>query len=234
MYCTYLITYFGNKLPMFYIGSTSIKNVNSGYMGSVSSKQYKSIWENELLINPSLFKIRIISKHPTRKEAYEKEDSLQRHLKVISNRLYANKSYAFGVDNSGENNPMYGKVRNDCKQRMLTYNPMKDPKIRKKMSATKLRNKCIPWNKGATNDTQRLKMLQNNPMKDISTQQKMLKTRMVNNGGMYPCKNTIWVANIVLKIRKRVTLSEYELLDSTWIKLGNKVPIPDLHTSQTF
>ena len=49
IYCTYLTIYSGNKLPTFYIGSTSVEKIEQGYRGSVSSKRYQSIWEKELL-----------------------------------------------------------------------------------------------------------------------------------------------------------------------------------------
>ena len=63
MFCTYIVTYFGNKMPPFYIGSTSVSNIKKGYLGSVSSKKYKDIWLSEILNNKSLFKIRIVSLH---------------------------------------------------------------------------------------------------------------------------------------------------------------------------
>ena len=47
-YCTYLTTYKGTKMPMFYIGRSNVKNVQNGYHGSVSSKLYKQIWLEEL------------------------------------------------------------------------------------------------------------------------------------------------------------------------------------------
>lgn len=33
LYCTYLTSYFGNKLPPFYIGYTTVANINRGYRG---------------------------------------------------------------------------------------------------------------------------------------------------------------------------------------------------------
>ena len=60
IYCTYLTVYSGNKLPPFYIGSSSIDIINNGYRGSVSSKEYKQIWKTELKNNSHLFKIMII------------------------------------------------------------------------------------------------------------------------------------------------------------------------------
>jgi hypothetical protein len=72
MFCTYLTTYKGNKLPMFYVGSTSVSKINNGYRGSVASKAYKQIWISELKNNPQLFETRIISLHNKREEAIEK------------------------------------------------------------------------------------------------------------------------------------------------------------------
>ena len=47
-YVTYLVTYIGDKLPKYYIGSTSEDKVNSGkYFGSVASLKYKEI-SNEM------------------------------------------------------------------------------------------------------------------------------------------------------------------------------------------
>jgi hypothetical protein len=96
---------------MFYIGSSSIKKVENGYFGSVSSKKYKNIFLKEKKNNPSLFKIRIISIHKTRKDALIKENSLQKQLNVVSSPMYINQSYAteFGMPNVGQNNGFYGK-----------------------------------------------------------------------------------------------------------------------------
>ena len=114
IYCTYLTTYRGNKLPPFYIGSSTVKKVESGYRGSVSSKKYKSIWKSELKQNPDLFKTKIISLHETSEEAREKELKLQKALNVVHSPLYINQSYAsvngyFGVSVTGKNNPWYGR-----------------------------------------------------------------------------------------------------------------------------
>ena len=56
MYCVYLTTYKGNKLPPFYIGSTQVVQVERGYHGSVRSKKYEMMWKSELINNPHLFK----------------------------------------------------------------------------------------------------------------------------------------------------------------------------------
>ena len=99
-YCTYLTLYSGNKLPPFYIGSTSVENINSGYKGSVNSKKFRYIWKSELKENPHLFRSKIISYHKTRKEAFSKEESFHRRLKVITSPLYVNMAYANGFFDS--------------------------------------------------------------------------------------------------------------------------------------
>ena len=114
IYCTYITFYRGNKLPPFYIGSTSVDLVSSGYRGSVSSKEYKTIWKSELKENPQLFKTKIISTHEDRKDALAKEEKLHKSLNVVKSSLYVNKSTAningfFGMNVKGELNPNYGR-----------------------------------------------------------------------------------------------------------------------------
>lgn len=94
IYCTYITLYSGNKLPPFYIGSTSVKKIKNGYRGSVSSIEYKKIWKEELLHNPSLFKTKIISTHDDRKSATEKELKLQLSVNAATSDMYINKAYA--------------------------------------------------------------------------------------------------------------------------------------------
>ena len=106
IYVTYLTVYSGNKLPPFYIGSTSLDKIYKGYRGSVQSKKYKDIWKSELKQNPHLFKTKIISQHSDRKEALIKEDFLQRRLNAVESSLYINKSYSqpegmFGLSDVG-------------------------------------------------------------------------------------------------------------------------------------
>lgn len=101
-YCVYLTIYSGNKLPPFYIGSSSVDNIiSNGYHGSVKSKKYKEIWDNELLINPHFFKTIIISYHNLRKDATVKECVLQKSLNVVKSPLYINMAFANKEFNSG-------------------------------------------------------------------------------------------------------------------------------------
>ena len=89
-YCVYFTAYSGNKLPPFYIGYSTVENVQKGYVGSVSSKEYKEIWNSEKEINMSKFKTRIIKTFNTSKEARQYESKLFSHLNVSKNNLYTN------------------------------------------------------------------------------------------------------------------------------------------------
>lgn len=124
MYVTYLTIYSGIKLPPYYIGSTSLKNVGNKYYGSVTSKKYKKIFKKELLENPELFEMVVLSKHETRKEALEVELYLQKKFNVVKSHMFFNESYAsvngmFGRDVSGANNPMFGKTQTEQTKALL-------------------------------------------------------------------------------------------------------------------
>jgi hypothetical protein len=117
IYCTYLTVYKGNKLPPFYIGSTSVVKINNGYRGSVKSKKYKEIWKSELKNNPNLFTTKIVTIHDSRQEALDKEDLLHKKLNVVKSPMYINMSFAskngyFGTSLSryGQDAPFYGKT----------------------------------------------------------------------------------------------------------------------------
>ena len=142
-YVVYLTEYSGDKLPPFYIGSTSLEKINSGYKGSVKSKKWKSIYEKEIKNNPGSFSISIISEHSTRVEALEEERRIQIERDVIKSNLYFNESIAapngfFGMDVSGENNPFHNKRHDDELQNRIVNNikkTMADPEWKKKFSA---------------------------------------------------------------------------------------------------
>lgn len=115
LYCTYFTTYLGDQsLPPFYIGSTSVKQIENGYKGSVCSKKFRKLWEIETKYFPELFDVRIISRHATREEAFAAELQLQKDLNVVESQLYVNRAYAtkrgcFGQ--TGENAWNYGKTK---------------------------------------------------------------------------------------------------------------------------
>ena len=111
-FCTYLTSYCGNKLPPFYIGSSTINRIHAGYKGSVRSKKFFEIWKEELRFNSHLFNTKIVSCHFTKEEARSKEEKLQCQLKVLKNPLYINMTIAnkkFGIcPRSPEQNKIVG------------------------------------------------------------------------------------------------------------------------------
>jgi len=112
IYCTYLTVYTGNTLPPFYIGSTSIDNINKGYRGSVASKNYKSIWKQELYDHPDLFKTIILTRHETREDALIREQSFHFALNVKISSLHINSAIAVTNNydfNKGEFHHNYGR-----------------------------------------------------------------------------------------------------------------------------
>jgi len=144
-YCVYQVTYIGNLLPKLYIGSTSIEKVNSGkYFGSISSKKWKDLFKNELLNNPQLFSIEILSEHILRTEALKEELKVQIENNVVKSSDYMNESLAsvngmFGRDANGKNNPMFGKKRLDVSLRMLGENNIaKRANVREKLKIAKI------------------------------------------------------------------------------------------------
>jgi len=175
MYCVYKTTYLGNKLPPYYIGSSSVEKIKSGYYGSVSSLKYKNIWESE---DKSLFKVEILEVFDTRKEALIKELEIQKELNVVESNEYVNMSYAkpdgfFGMDVSGENNPMYGKKRKGEKHKG-------GENISK---ALKIKYSTSEWGKEKKkNSSERLK--HNNPIKNPDTLNKMKETWKKNKRGV--------------------------------------------------
>ena len=111
-YIVYITHYTGELLPEWYIGSSYKEKIDNGYNGTITSKEYKEIYEKEQKYNKNLFKTRILSYWGTREEAYKEELRLQIKHKVVNNQKYINKAYAnegFGKDNEGENNPMFGR-----------------------------------------------------------------------------------------------------------------------------
>lgn len=126
MFVTYLTIYRGNKLPPFYIGSTSLKKFLEGYNGTILSKKYKSIYQKEQKEHPELFDSLIIDEFVTREEATECERRYQKQMDVVKNKLFFNMSIAapdgcFGMDTSGKNHPLYGT--HNGKGNIHSYHP---------------------------------------------------------------------------------------------------------------
>lgn len=108
-FCTYLTIYTGNRLPPFYIGQTSVKNIERGYRGSVSSQRYAAIWKQELKEHGELFKTRILTLHATRKEAASREAKFHKQLNAKRHPLHIN--MANGCDEFFHEGPLQQHVR---------------------------------------------------------------------------------------------------------------------------
>jgi hypothetical protein len=158
-YVVYHTTYSGDKFPANYIGSTSQTKIQQGYKGSVSSKEYKQIWNEEVKTNSHLFSVHIISYHDTRSEATYKELQIQKIFNVVTNPLFINKSYAqpngfFGMDNCKEKNPNYNKpITNETKFKLSETHKGQIPWNKGLITGISPWNKGLitgisPWNKG--------------------------------------------------------------------------------------
>lgn len=165
IYCTYLTSYRGNKLPPFYIGSSTVSKIHKGYQGSVSSKIYKKIWDREIKINPHLFTTKVISTHGSSKEARSKELKFHKHLNVVKSNMYVNRALAkpngfHGNDVSKEKHPRWGQQHSaETKQAIGVKNKGKIPhnkgipmpqSDKDKMIMSKKLNAKPAWNKGKT------------------------------------------------------------------------------------
>ena len=147
IYCTYLTVYRGNKLPQFYIGSTTTSRINSGYKGSVSSSRYKRVWKDEIKNHPELFHTKILTTHATRQEALNRELKFQQQLKVASSPMYVNMAYAqingcCGVSTKGmpKSSSMRSKLKGN--RNAAGNNAPKSPEHRKAIS-TSLRGRFV-------------------------------------------------------------------------------------------
>ena len=96
MFVTYLTIYDGDKLPPFYIGSTSAERVERGYHGSVRGAQFKNVWQQELLDHPELFDTIVLSEHATREEALTEEQRLHVKHNVVRDKRFVNTATARG------------------------------------------------------------------------------------------------------------------------------------------
>lgn len=133
--------------PWLYIGSDS-KN-NKSYLGSVSSKEWKTFWKNEINNYPERFIKRIIAQPiiNDRILLLELEYEIQKQYDVVNSSNYFNKAYATIGCFGDKNNHRTGcKHSHETKIKISEGNKGKIiPKsVRKKMSlSAKIRAKRI-------------------------------------------------------------------------------------------
>lgn len=97
MFCVYMTIYLGDKMPNYYIGSTTLSRHQSGkYFGSVCSAKWGKIWKAELRENFHLFRTFLIPDTvvDTHKEALVFEEIYQRLFDVVNNPDFINQAYA--------------------------------------------------------------------------------------------------------------------------------------------
>lgn len=133
----YLTIYSGDLLPKYYIGSTYYEKYSNNYHGSVCSKKWKDIYDNEIKYNPHLFKTEIIEICDTRVEALERELYHQKLNNVVESTEYFNESYAipngfFGNRNiaslnATNNTNVRGRIWVNDGKRSKMVNPNKIP-----------------------------------------------------------------------------------------------------------
>jgi len=117
LYCVYLIVNLSEKLPPYYIGSSSVKNIKSGYMGTISSKRFKNIYNKELKSNPHLFKMIILDTFTDRSSAVIIENWMQRLYSAMHSIDFINMSYAvdgFSGCNTGMTVINNGEIEKYC------------------------------------------------------------------------------------------------------------------------
>lgn len=170
-YAVYLILYFGNNLPLKsknsslpprrYIGSSKIKNINNGYLGSVTSKKYSKVWKEEIRQNMTLFKLRILSVHDNGVSAREEEKRLQLKYDVVKSDIYVNLAIAspdgyFGKTDTGREFTEETKLKMSIVRKGKTYEEIFGNEKAKKLKKDRKNQKS--WNKGKTkNDNEIIK-----------------------------------------------------------------------------
>lgn len=148
-----------------------MKQISNGYRGTVSSKEYRKVWREELRNNPHLFVTKIISYCETRKEALDREQQIHTAMKVNISPLHINKSIAsangvFGVCLTGKQNGMYNKKQSESSKEKISISSKLNWTKERKDKHRKLYGEI--WSSDlnpAKKDVNRERMRNNNPSK---------------------------------------------------------------------
>lgn len=164
-YAVYMVVYFGKALPektnmscvkpRRYIGSSKLSNIQNGYLGSVTSKKYKNLWDIEKRNNPKLFRIRILSTHDNDVEAREAEKIIQIKHNVVKSDLYVNLSISsprgyFGRPDTGRIFSTETKMKMSVNRKGKTYEEIFGEEKAKELR--EMRRNQKPHNKGKKAD----------------------------------------------------------------------------------
>jgi hypothetical protein len=225
-YVVYLVRYSGNTLlPEFYIGSTNYSKYLNNYVGTVTSKEWKTLFLSEYAKDSNLFTSLILSFHETRDEALEGERLLHIEFDVVRSDLFINEAIAspkgcFGRDVKGELNPFKGKSHSlESRLRMsITQSKVQN------LPENKLRNsinQLIAQNQSEVKDRKSKSMLlkygdiefKNIHLSSCRTENFRSKQRNFRLGKK-------WIHNLDSKLQKYIKEDELDLYFSSGWKLG--------------
>jgi hypothetical protein len=227
-YVVYLTTYSGDKLPKYYIGSTSRINIESGkYFGSVRSRKYKAIFESEKINNILLFSVEVLSYHESRKDALAEELRLQKLHSVVLSTEYFNEAYAtvngyFGRSAKGKDSSKYGKSNYSIweKKYGLDGANIRDIKYRQKQSILNSGENNAMFNR--TNEVIAIN--------DIGKKVRVSKEEFENNNKL--SGHTIGFTYVIDNVTNeyvKLTRKEYSLCDNKYRHPNKGI----IHTDET-
>jgi len=200
-YVVYLTHYHGNLLPPFYIGYSTEAKVLAGYNGTVQSKKYKALWQQERRDNPHLFKTEILSNHATDREAMAREEALHRFYDVPNNPAFINLSIGMAkFEGFGPNNPMFGvhlTISEETKKKMRKpkakykkRSPTTDA-AKRSMSESAKKRKHHPHTETTKQKMRESSKKVKHPPHTEATKQKM-KIKKIGNTNGYKKGQTPW------------------------------------------
>lgn len=221
---TYLIGW--SKQNLWYYGVRFAKNCNPNdlFIKYFTSSKYV---KDTIAIygNPDIIQIRKTFSCINKAREWEKKVLIK--IKAKSRNDFLNRSDVISIRLPDDYvyTPSKEHLQNLSK-RMTENNPMKNKKSVNKMINS--RKGRPAHNKGKPNPVASERMKESNPMKNKDSIDKMLAARKAKTG-LFPSTGTFWLANIFTKKRKRVSpedIAKFCLKDG-WIRLSNKLPIPD-------
>ncbi|QIW87864.1 homing endonuclease [Agrobacterium phage OLIVR5] len=89
-FCVYLIVNSSEILAPFYIGQTSTSKFLGDYFGSVASRKWRKLYNEELSKDSSRFRKKVLYTFDSKKEAIDKETEILKHFDAHKSRLFIN------------------------------------------------------------------------------------------------------------------------------------------------
>lgn len=210
----YITYYCGTKMPKWYIGSSTIERVKNGYNGSISSRKWKKIYEDEQKNNKHLFKTRILSYHKSKEEALKEELRVQKIHLAPRNEKYFNEAYASVNGFKGGDTSFsidYEKLKSSGHYEMMSEKAnsviaekRKDPKYDREF-----RERCKTFSGKTHSEETKVKI--------------GLANSKHQTGSGNSQFGTIWIYNSDMKLSKKIKGDELDHYESHgWLK-GRKI-----------